>query len=50
MTGLELVRDLLAQCNSVGNKYQQKTEVLYIYTTNKSYSYLPNVAPSSLVF
>ena len=32
------------------NQYQQKSEVLYTFTTNKFYAYLLNVAPSKLVF
>ena len=40
----------LVQCNLVDNQYQQKSEVLYIFTPNKSYAYLSNVEPSNLVF
>ena len=40
----------LAQCNLVDNQYQQKFEVLYTFTPNKSYAYLLNVNPSNLVF
>ena len=32
------------------NQYQQKSEVLYTFTTNTFYAYLLNVAPSKLVF
>ena len=32
------------------NQYQQKSEVLYTFTPNKSYAYLLNAEPSNLVF
>ena len=32
------------------NQYQQKSEVLYTFTPNKSYVYLLNIEPSDLVF
>ena len=35
---------------SVGSQYQQKSEVLYTFTSNKSHAYLLNVEPSNLVF
>ena len=41
---------VLVQCNLVDNQYQQKSEVLYTFTPNKSYAYLLNVEPSNLVF
>ena len=41
---------VLVQCNFVGNQYQQKSEILYTYTHNKSYAYLLNDVPSNLVF
>ena len=47
---LEVLQVVLVQCNLVDNQYQQKSEVLYIITPNKSYAYLLNVEPSSLVF
>ena len=47
---LELVEVVLVQCNLVNDQYQQKSEVLYTSTRNKSYAYLLNVEPSSLVF
>ena len=33
---LEVVEVLLLQCNLVDNQYQQKSEVLYIFTSNNS--------------
>ena len=33
---LELVEVVLVQCSLVDNKYQQKSEVLYTFTPNKS--------------
>ena len=47
---LEVVEVVLVQCNSVDNQYQQKSQVSYIFMPNKSYAYLLNVEPSSLVF
>ena len=38
------------QCNLGDNQYQQKLEVLYSFTPNKSYAYLLNVEPSNLLF
>ena len=36
--------------NLVGNQYQQKSEVLYTFTPNKTYGYLLNLEPNNLVF
>ena len=47
---LEVAEVVLVQCNLVDNKYQQKSEVLYTFTPNKSYVYLLKVEPSNLVF
>ena len=47
---LEVVEVVLVKCNLVDNQYQQKSEVLYTFTPNKSYVYLLNVEPSNLVF
>ena len=33
---LEVVEEVLAQCNLVDNQYRQKSEVLYTFTPNKS--------------
>ena len=41
---------MLVQCNLADNQYQQKSEVLYTFTSNISYAYLLNVKPSNLVF
>ena len=41
---LEVVEVVLSQCNLVDNQYQQKSEVLYTFMSNKSYE------PSNLVF
>ena len=45
-----LVVVLLVQYILVDNQYQQKSEVLYTFTPNKSYVYLLNVEPNNLVF
>ena len=47
---LKVVQVVLVQCNLVKNEYQQKLELLYTFTPNKSYAYLLNVKPSNLVF
>ena len=49
---LEVVEVVLVQCNLVDNQYQQKFEVLYTFTPNKSYAYLLIccVEPINLVF
>ena len=44
---LEVVEVVLIQCNLVENQYQQKSEVLYTVTLNKSYAYLLIVEPSN---
>ena len=38
------------QCNIVDNQYQQKSEVLYTFTSNKFYACFLNEEPSNLVF
>ena len=50
MSSLEVVELVLLQRNSVDNQYQEKSEVLYTFTPNKSYAYFLNVEPSNLVF
>ena len=47
---LEAVEVVLSQSNLVDDQYQQKSEVLYTFTPNKSYAYLLNAEPSNLVF
>ena len=47
---LEVVEAVLAQCNLVDNRYQQKSKVLYTFTPKTSYAYLLNVEPNNLVF
>ena len=47
---LEVAEVVLVQCNLVNNQYQQKSEVSYTFTSNKSYTYLLNVELSNLVF
>ena len=50
VTSLEVIEVVLAQFNLVHNQYQQKSELLYTFTPNKSYAYLLNVETSNLVF
>ena len=45
-----MVEVVLVHSNLVYNQYQQKCEVLYIFTLNKFYGYLLNVETSNLVF
>ena len=47
---LEVVEAVLVHCNLVDSQYQQNSEVLYTFTSNKSYAYLLNVETSNLVF
>ena len=47
---LEVVEVVLVLCNLVDDQYQQKSEVLYFFTPNKSYAYLLNVEPCNLMF
>ena len=44
---LEVAEVVLVLCKLVDNQYQQKFEVLYTFTPNKSYAYLLNVEPSN---
>ena len=46
---LEVIEVVLVQCNLVDNRYQQQSEVLYIFTPNKSYAYLLNVKRRNLL-
>ena len=50
LPSLEAAEVVLVQCNLVNNQYQQKSEVSYTFTSNKSYTYLLNVELSNLVF
>ena len=45
----QVVLVVLVQYNLVDNQYQQKSEVLYTFTLNKSSVYLLNVEVSNLV-
>ena len=47
---LEVVEIVLVLCNLVHNQYQQKYDILYTFTPNKSCAYFLNVEPSNLVF
>ena len=44
---LEVVEVVLVLCNSVNSQYQQKSEMLYTFTSNKSYAYLLNAELSN---
>ena len=50
LPSIEVVQVVLVQSSLVDNQYQQKSEVLYTFTLNKSYAYLLNVEPSNLMF
>ena len=50
MLSCEVVEAVLAQCNFVDNQYQQKSEVLCTFTSNKSDACLLNTESSNLVF
>ena len=45
-----MVEVVLIQYNLEDHQYQQKSEVLYTFTSKKSYAYLLNVEPNKLVF
>ena len=45
-----MVEVVLVQCNLVNNQYQQKSELLYTFTRNKSYACSLNVEPNNFVF
>ena len=47
---IDVVEVVLVKCNLVDNRQQQKSEVLYTFTPNKSYVYLLNTEPYNLVF
>ena len=49
MPSLEVVEVVLVQCAVADPQYQQTFEVLYTFTSNKSYAYLLNVESSNLV-
>ena len=50
VTSLEVLEVVLVQYNLVDHQYQQKYEVLYTFTSNKSYAYLLNVESNTSVF
>ena len=50
MLSLEVVEVVEVQCNLIDDQYQQKSEVSYNFTPNKSFVYLLNVEPSNLLF
>ena len=43
VASLEVVQVILVQFNLLDYQYQQKSEVLYTFTPNKSYAYLLNI-------
>ena len=45
-----MVEVVLVHCNLVDKQYQQKSEVLYTFMSNKAHAYLLNVETSNLVF
>ena len=47
---LEVVVVVLVQFNLIDNQYQQQSEALYTFVSNKSYAYLLNVEPSNLQY
>ena len=47
---LEVIEVVLVQYNLVDHQYHQKYEVLYTFTSNKSYAYLLNVESNRSVF
>ena len=49
MPSLEIAKVVFVQFNLVDSQYQQKSDMLYPFTPNKSYSYLLNIEQSNLV-
>ena len=47
---MNLMNLLVLQICHENNQYEQKSDVLYTFTGNKSYAYLLNDEPSNLVF
>ena len=45
---LKVIEVVLGQCNLVDNQHQQKSEVLYTFTPNKSYAYRLSAKTSNL--
>ena len=45
---LELVQVVLVKCSLVANQYQQKSEILFTFRSNKSCAYLLNIEPRDL--
>ena len=46
---VEGVEVVLLQCNLVDNQYQQKSQVLYTFTPNKSYAYSLNAEFNEII-
>ena len=46
---VEVVEVVLLQCNLVDNQYQQKSQVLYTFTPNKSYAYSLNAEFNEII-
>ena len=44
---LQVIEVVFVQYNLVDNQYQQKSDVLYTFTSNKSYAYLLNIESSN---
>ena len=47
---LEVAEAVLVRCNLADNQYYQKSEVLFTFTSKKSYAYLLNTELNNLVF
>ena len=45
-----MVELVSVQCSLADNQYHSKSDALYTFTPNKSYAYLLNIEPRSLVF
>ena len=45
-----MVEVVLVQCHLVDDKYQQKSDILHTFKSDKSYAYILNIEPSNLVF
>ena len=47
MPKLESAEAVLVHCNSVNNKYQQASKVLFTFVPNKQFGQLINISPHS---
>ena len=47
---MEITEVVLVYCNIVNNNYQQKSRVLYMFVSNKSFGRLLDIFPKKKIF